>query len=133
MVLGVRLLVGALHVRVPLLAEILGGRVLGGSARHQLLRVVLGPEVGHGGDGRGPNILAQCPTRLNDVGLFPLELFDRTTSRRQIHAELVVEDALIRDRLGDVEQQRRGSSELQLKLLVRLVSRERGHGCYCSR
>ena len=66
------------------------------------------------------------------VNLFALQLFDRPTSRRQIHAELVVDGILVCDRLGHIEQQPRGSSELQFEFLISLVSSKCGHGCTCS-
>ena len=66
------------------------------------------------------------------VNLFALQLFDRPTSRRQIHAELVVDGILVCDRLGHNEQQPRGSSELQFEFLISLVSSKCGHGCTCS-
>ena len=66
------------------------------------------------------------------VNLFALQLFDRPTSRRQIHAELVVDGMLVCDRLGHIEQQPRGSSELQFEFLICLVSSKCGHGCNCS-
>ena len=56
------------------------------------------------------------------VNLFALQLFDRPTSRRQIHAELVVDGILVCDRLGHIEQQPRGSSELQFEFLICLLS-----------
>ena len=133
MVFSVSLVVRRLNVRVPLLAQILGGRVLGGAARHYFLRLVLSPELGHGGDGGGPYIFGQRPTLLHLVGLLTLQQFDRATSRRQIRAELVVERVLVRDRLVDVEQQHGGGSELQFELLVRLVRGECGHGRDCAR
>ena len=55
------------------------------------------------------------------VNLFALQLFDRPTSRRQIHTELVVDGTRVCDRLGHIEQQLRGSSELQFEFLISLA------------
>ena len=63
-----------------------------------------------------------------ECGVFPPQLLDCKTSRRQIQPELMVERVLVRDRLGDIEQQTRGRSELQLEILVSFVRSEGGHG-----
>ena len=127
MVLRIRSLVRLPHIYV-LLAQILGRRILGCAAGDHFLRRVLRPEVVHRTDCGRPNIFGQRSAMVHHVRLFALQLLDCTTSRRQIQPELMVERVLVRDRLGDIEQQTRGRSELQLEILVSFVRSEGGHG-----
>ena len=119
----VGVLVRLLHVR-PLLAQILGARILDGATEHNLPELVLTPECG----GRSQRSIRRRPTSRPTLQyvLFTLQLLDRGTSRGQIQTELLVHGILFRDRLRDV-QQPRGSSELQLEFLVRSVRSESGH------
>ena len=118
----IRGFVGLLHVHVPLFTE-----TLGLSPGHDLLGVVLVPQLGHGGDCFGPDVLREGSTGPGNVRLAPGQVLDGTPSSGEVGAELNIYGGFVGDGLRDAEQQGRGGCELQLELRVRLRKRESRH------